>query len=125
MNSAFKQVIALYKNLKTIGGIFPSVLSAANNYVHQVMPISPLLKLGATLLTLASCIVVTGWALSFITSAVLPTDSKRIRKRVIIYWGLAVISFGLYFVGLALMKEHPAASSSELQSRFGISYAVF
>jgi len=112
MNALFKRAIALYKNLKTIGGIFPSVLSAANNYVYPVIPISPLLKLRATLLTLASCIVLTGWALSFITSAVLPTDEKRIRKRVIIYWVLAVIFFGLYFEGLALMEEHPAASSS-------------
>ena len=112
MNALFKQAMALYKNLKTIGGIFPSAVSAANNYVYQVMPISPLLKLRATLLTVASCIVLTGWALSFIASAVLPTDAKRIRKRVIIYWVLAAVSFGLYFVALALMEEHPAASRS-------------
>ena len=107
MKSRYSELVALYKNLKTIGGILPPVVSAANNYVHQVIPISPLLRLFATLLTFVSCVVATGWALSFVGSATLPADSKRIRRRAIIFWVLGAASFGLYFIVLVLMEEHP------------------
>src|SRR2546425_448232 len=103
--SQFKKVWSLYKEGKAILGIVPAVIALFNNYVYTFIPLSPLLRLWATIFTLLFGVFTVG-----LTAAVIGAKSNSVHLR---GWLIAIVascpftvlaSFGLYVLMIRVFE---------------------
>lgn len=106
MWGALKRILGAYSEPNSLWGNTPTAVAIINNYLFMFMPLSPLLRMWATVFTAFFSFFAAGLTVSLIRDRSGSADLRNWLRRTVVWWTIAgFAAFGFYLCMIVVLER--------------------